>query len=119
MREKIAKIIYDQQRLLGQEATIKAMKQADKILDLLPQWVHIDDRLPEKPKPGDDKYKKEFWVTDGKNTGIMHWASLVKKRDGVTHWMPLPQPPQPPKDLCEHDKGINDYCEPCGRINSN
>ena len=38
---------------------------------------------------------------------------LLQKADEV-----LRKLPNPPGDKCEHGRGLTEYCEPCGRINS-
>lgn len=62
------------------------------------QWISIKDRFPEDGqdiliyKPGSpiatglfNKKKNEFWCD-----------VLSSNLDGVTHWMPLPAPPESP-----------------------
>ena len=71
------------------------------------EWVSVNDRLPEIPKPNEGYYC--FLVTDGI---LIHMAYYTE--DGwlfadsgqmkekmfyeVTHWMPLPEPPKENSD---------------------
>lgn len=69
-------------------------------LDKIPEWVHVDDALPEH----DGKYLcyyhfrdegmnftgcLDYYATDGEP----HWQH-AKVGLSVSHWMPLPQPPE-------------------------
>ena len=57
------------------------------------QWISVKDRLPEKTSLCiASKYNVPFlaWWT-GNDWRFANTANIV---DGITHWMPLPQPPK-------------------------
>ena len=70
-------------------------------LDQHPQWIPVEERLPEKDNEFED-YSKLVIVTNGKdfwkgmyNYGGEEWLTFDLWRiDDATHWMPLPVPPQ-------------------------
>ena len=74
------------------------------------EWISVNDRLPTK------KDYKYLWVNDNYENVVLwyddkdgtigiggyvngyvpHWTDINHDRiDGVTHWMPLPEPPTP------------------------
>ena len=64
----------------------KAESHIEK-LEKQPEWISVEDRLP----------KSEFVLcTDGKYCFVTIIPDMeAAKADGVTHWMPLPEPPKP------------------------
>lgn len=88
---------------LYKDLTEKGEKIARKVIDKYPRWIPVTERLPE--------YMENVLVTDGVFSG-MGWRDWydyrgTKSREdywiapstnvndlGITHWMPLPQPPQ-------------------------
>ena len=65
-------------------------------------WISVKDRLPEQTDPA----KKVLFITktDGVFIGCYYkataydqfngWYSMCVRIDNVTHWMPLPEPPE-------------------------
>ena len=57
------------------------------------EWISVKDRLPERNQRV-FVYRPEM---DGADTGPMsvQWGwSCACKRTDITHWMPLPEPPE-------------------------
>lgn len=66
------------------------------------KWISVKDRLPEQTDPA----KKVLFITktDGVFIGCYYkataydqfngWYSMCVRIDNVTHWMPLPEPPE-------------------------
>ena len=71
--------------LLGQVLyDIKAMTTIDPE-SLRPRWIPVSDRLPETG---------EVLATNGDVIAVAP-ASCVRRKDTyITHWMPLPEPPE-------------------------
>jgi hypothetical protein len=70
--------------------------------ELMPRWISVEDRLP---NPGADVLiyygtvglDGEMLVAHCHVDGKVEWADDVGLRirsEGVTHWMPLPEPPE-------------------------
>jgi hypothetical protein len=59
---------------------------------LAPRWISVEERLPEKHigviARCKDKYI-DMMTYDGR-----HWNWNGRHQDSVTHWMPLPEPPE-------------------------
>lgn len=54
-----------------------------------PEWISVEERLPEKGG---------YYLTVVENCERVCYSRLVLDKfghDGVTHWMPLPEPPKP------------------------
>ena len=62
-------------------------------------WISVKDRLPEDfqkvlvfwKEHGEPMVDTAFWQKDAKRFDGEHW---VRMEDKVTHWMPIPEPPQ-------------------------
>lgn len=61
-------------------------------------WVSVDDRLPDSGEwylVANSKYKHlEIVFFDGTNGAGIHWLQNGDYLERVTHWMPLPEPPE-------------------------
>ena len=65
----------------------------------VPQWVSVDDRLPEPyvsvlvNMPGEKPFRtvREGFIS---NDGIWQSAMIRREPGEVTHWQPIPQPPK-------------------------
>lgn len=66
--------------------------------DRAPQWISVEDRLPDKAVTGCLVYADEWtrvadWTHD--KWGIEWWFYVDGEYDPeITHWMPLPEPPE-------------------------
>ena len=64
-----------------------------------PEWISVEKRLPEDFQKvlvfwwehGEPMIDTAFWQRDAKRFDGQHW---VRMEDKVTHWMPLPEPPE-------------------------
>lgn len=58
------------------------------------EWISVEDRLPES------SWQKEIVVWNGKWSRVGHYITGIfvsphdEVLDGITHWMPLPEPPK-------------------------
>ena len=50
------------------------------------RWIPVSERLPKKNQP--------VLITDGKTVGLTLFYQSPKDFARVTHWMPLPEPPE-------------------------
>jgi hypothetical protein len=57
------------------------------------EWISVKDRLPEKDGIYLTCNKKKEYEFHFFQTGKRMWPA-VWAEDGVTHWMPLPEPPK-------------------------
>jgi len=86
---------------IGNEIDDLMVRQADCPLSPAPEWISVEERLPEAAGNYIVAYHPCYWddvkyqVTNvgidafrGKTT----WAK--NKHQRVTHWMPLPEPPE-------------------------
>ena len=72
------------------------------------QWISVDDRLPDEgewvigatyilePITGKSKRISKELFFDGENEDGIHWLCDGDWPHAVTHWMPLPEPPEAP-----------------------
>ena len=69
----------------------------------LPQWVPVSERLPESNKPVLVYYLSAYWLNPSMSVALHfngdRWRQLIGGEDmnAVTHWMPLPEPPEQEK----------------------
>ena len=104
VREKLVELFYDNNVICDQ----KIEGLADDVMDIIAhdvtvqEWISVDDRLPEENHDG---FADAVLVTDG---FVQHMAYFVGgewcfAESGeikepmwyrITHWMPLPQPPE-------------------------
>lgn len=69
------------------------------------EWISVESKLPPMPKPGksvsemvlilgsdDEPYLG--WYISGKEWADKHGRIDIHGGDYVTHWMPLPNPPE-------------------------
>lgn len=73
-------------------------KAADAIEELSkPKWIPVTELLP---KPGEEslvlvsKSGMEVALYEEGFYGEAEWFTTLGKLEGVTHWMPLPEPPE-------------------------
>lgn len=82
-------------------AEIKAIIDAAPTLNVPGKWISVEDRMPDKSGPYLVRFKNVFgerlaikvyyW-----NAKIGYWrgAEAHSMIIGITHWMPLPEPPK-------------------------
>lgn len=79
-----------------EKAHLKGFQEGKKAAQL--QWISVEDRLPEegaylavsKAKPFVANYGKNLWQVFIPGVALLFQPVV----DDVTHWMPLPQPPE-------------------------
>lgn len=68
------------------------------LVALFPQWISVDDRLPERGirvlTYNRDRTMDIDLVISASAKHSEYWLSARATRDTVTHWQPLPQPPK-------------------------
>lgn len=84
------------------ERYYRAMKRAETFVEEMPAvaaaptWISVEDRLP------DDYERVLVWrsrindvdVFDGRSVQIRCETAEMRRIHGITHWMPLPEPPK-------------------------
>ena len=83
------------------------MSEAFAALEAIaPHWIPVSERLPEKALKSYPKWPYSLWMltVSGKEKRIEFGAYNVEEKEwhddfgevmtGVTHWMPLPEPPK-------------------------
>lgn len=79
-------IPYLLSQLAERDKEIERLREAQR-------WVPVTDRLPERNErilgytPSKPGFSELYEVTRG-------FMAMLGKRTGITHWMPLPDPPQ-------------------------
>ena len=80
------------------EAEVKAMR------DAMPRWISVDDRLPQADRKPESGMSHDMIVLCEHGFVNIGWCQIDSGRwysdvvrggrlEGVTHWMPLPEPP--------------------------
>lgn len=103
IEELSMKLHGDEAAIAGMKREIERMVRADK-----PRWIPVTERLPEKKRASylcltDGGYCKQvrwtnsiYGLVESDNWG---WSIFdVPQFSHVTHWMPLPPAPEPPKE---------------------
>lgn len=94
-------------------AAMENLKEVERMKAQVPRWIPVTERLPELTEQieTDDycvDYSKEVLIWSPMNmvplfeiaiyTGDRGWTdpyfTRIKFQETITHWMPLPQPPQ-------------------------
>ena len=79
---------------------IDEQKTVDAAEVLRDQWFSVEDRLPEVFRPVivcREKVKGEYVVEQGYKDVVDWWKVYGTRTKKVTHWMPLPDPPEEDK----------------------
>ena len=82
------------------DMAISALRQQDVSDTDVVRWISVKDRLPERTMPPHDvlvyydlncgMYIDRAWYSREKNK----WRNVLGINLKVTHWMPLPEPPE-------------------------
>ena len=83
----------------------KLLKDTFAQLDKVTKWISVDDRLPDEHQRVlifVQRYGEPSIHTTGFSGGAWHITLLDCEH--VTHWMPLPQSPEPVRDTDELTK---------------
>lgn len=94
------KSMYD---AIALDGMIKALEEAPAVdaADFLrEQWISVDARMPEGFRPVivcREKVKGEYVVEQGYKDVGDWWKVYGTRTKKVTHWMPLPDPPEEDK----------------------
>ena len=98
MREKLIELLHD--ALLSVNWDSSDFPYIDDAVDLLlangvtvQEWISVKDRLPEENGIYLTFNKKKQYEFHLFQVGKRMWQG-VWEEDGVTHWMPLPEPPK-------------------------
>lgn len=62
-------------------------------VEIVPQWIPVTERFPEENGIYLTFNKKKQYEFHMFQTGKRMWKGIWQE-DGVTHWMPLPEPPK-------------------------
>ena len=84
----------------SKDMAIEALRQQDVSDTDVVRWISVKDRLPERTMPPHDvlvyhdlncgMYIDRVWYSREKNK----WRNVLGMNLKVTHWMPLPEPPE-------------------------
>lgn len=97
---------YDSSDECTKDLLDDALAMIDHLEAKIPKWISVKERLPEKLNENNQIYITEEVIGfDGEYTYIGrykiykfdgHWTFFDGKyfRDDITHWMPLPEPPE-------------------------
>ena len=100
IREKLVELIYQNSpRLVEEEAKSLATRLIANGVTVQ-EWIPVSERLPERTMPPHDvlvyhdlncgMYIDRAWYSHEKNK----WRNVLGMNLKVTHWMPLPEPPE-------------------------
>lgn len=98
--DRLEKLESKQENLIDYNADLNnRLDKAESYIEKLEkqEWINVEDRLPES----------EFVLcTDGKYVFVNIIPDMEDVlEDGVTHWMPLPEPPKPKEpNVCKYRK---------------
>jgi len=56
------------------------------------EWISVNDRLPENERVLICAYQRDYLLAEYDNE--QWWSDSIGIVNGVTHWMPLPEPPK-------------------------
>ena len=78
---------------------IRARDSIKELVNRLPKWIPVTERLPEQGKRYlvirfDEVTKTQFIDILWHDAHDLWWNRLYIGQYNVTHWMPLPQPPK-------------------------
>ena len=98
-REEAISVLRDMRILAALPKRIDALGMAIAALREQPQWISVEDRLPEAfvsvlvymPEERPLPTVHEGYVT---NNGKWYAHFFEREPFEVTHWMPLPEPPE-------------------------
>ena len=58
------------------------------------EWINVYDRLPDDNAGEVLVYARYYLINIAKHEGDGRWTSRGFAMPDVTHWMPLPEPPE-------------------------
>jgi hypothetical protein len=76
--------------LLFADKLIEQIQAENKRLKKDNEWISVEDRLPESGT--------RVLIYVAKREAIVQWYNAIAKDNGLTHWKPLPKPPQDKED---------------------
>ena len=79
-------------KLTAQKKTLKRLREK---INAQPQWISVDDRLPEDKQYVNFANSKTGEVLTGRWVG--GWGFMVEyscRQSDITHWQPLPDSPK-------------------------
>ena len=91
------KSMYDAIALDGMIKSLEEAPAVDAAEVLRDQWISVEDMLPEGFRPVivcREKVKGEYVVEQGYKDVGDWWKVYSTRTKKVTHWMPLPEPPE-------------------------
>lgn len=81
------------------KALVFAALKSQSILPTVGGWVSVKDRLPEAGVKCLIRDMKDAAIGMYMENGIWQWADGdFYAKGGITHWMPLPEPPKEEKE---------------------
>lgn len=88
LQADVAKLTVENEKLLNKIAKIQF-----ELDDVVSEWISVNDRMPEEGENvltyGARPFYDVFYINRLINKESGEWLY-----DGVTHWMPLPEPPK-------------------------
>lgn len=100
-KEKLEALNGDDEYVIGYDLALSLFKEQQGVLKDPTPWISVNDRLPEKRKAVlayAPRYNN-IWTVVLKDNGWHILAPVGSKYDPdwdgpITHWMPLPKPPE-------------------------